>query len=213
MRNSAARIDGTQRGRILDKSARLFAHKGFEETSINDIADEVNISKATIYHYFKSKDEIYTEIIVVTLEGLLAAVQAAVRPSDPPTRRLESFMETHARFFEDNFWAFTAMLIGFGGIRHLSQRARAVDLRDQYEEVLRGILRDGIREGQFREIDPIMAGRAILSVLNWMARWFKPGGSKRAHEFAREYANLLVFGLHAPGLTMEPPSRGNRRRT
>ena len=135
-----------------------------------------------------------------------------MHPTDPPVRRLQSFMGAHARFFEDNFWAFTAMLIGFGGIRHLNQRARAVYLRDQYEDVLRRILRDGVREGQFREIDPIVAGRAVLSVLNWMARWFKPGGSKRAQEFAREYADLLVFGLHSPSLAVEPEARPKLRK-
>jgi len=211
MRRPTLRADGAQRPRILEKSARLFAQKGFEDTSINDIADEVDISKATIYHYFKSKDEIYTEIILDTLERLVEFSKGAINPADPPNRKVDSFMRAHARFFEENFWAFTAMLIGFGGIRQASQRTRAIELRDQYEGTLRGIVREGIKAGEFRNVDPALAARAILSMLNWMARWYKPGGSKPAQEFAREYADLAIFGLHSSGLDAPARSRSRSR--
>jgi AcrR family transcriptional regulator len=213
MRRGAARAEGAQRLRILEKSARLFADKGFEDTSINDIADEVDISKATIYHYFKSKEEIYTEIIIDTLERLVEFSKGAINPSDTPNRKVESFMRAHARFFEENFWAFTAMLIGFGGVRQINQRTRAIDLRDQYEATLRDIVREGIKGGEFRNVDPALAARAMLSMLNWMARWYKPGGTKPAHEFARDYASLAIFGLHTPALAPEPaaPTRPRRR--
>ena len=87
------------------------------------------------------------------------------------------------------------MLIGFGGIRELNRRARAVALRDSYEELLRDVIKAGIEAGEFRKADPVIAARAILSMLNWMARWYKPGGPKRAREFAQEYARLIMQGL------------------
>jgi TetR/AcrR family transcriptional regulator, cholesterol catabolism regulator len=187
-----------QRSRILENSARLFAHQGFEGTSINEIADEVNLSKATIYHYFSGKEDIYTEIILDTLDGLLPSVRDAVERKDTATLRLAAAMEAHAQYFEDNFWAFTAMLIGFGGIRELNRRARAIALRDSYEMLFRDIISNGIASGDFRPVDPAVASRAILSVLNWMVRWYKPGGPKRAREFAQEYAGLIMQGLCAP---------------
>ena len=187
-----------QHSRILENSARLFAHQGFEGTSINEIADEVNLSKATIYHYFSGKEDIYTEIILDTLDGLLPSVRDAVERKDTATLRLAAAMEAHAQYFEDNFWAFTAMLIGFGGIRELNRRARAITLRDNYEMLFRDIISAGITSGDFRPVDPAVASRAILSMLNWMVRWYKPGGSKRAREFAQEYAGLIMQGLCAP---------------
>ncbi len=190
--------DGVQRSRILESSARLFAHQGFEGTSLNEIADEVGLSKATIYHYFVGKEEIYTEIILDTLDRLLPFVKEAVDRKEGARPRLVAAMEAHAQFFEDNFWAFTAMLIGFGGIRELNRRARAVALRDAYEVVFRDIIKAGIESGEFRNVDPIIASRAALSMLNWMVRWYKAGGPKRAREFAREYAGLIMQGLCSP---------------
>ena len=190
--------EGVQRSRILESSARLFAHQGFEGTSLHEIADEVSLSKATIYHYFSGKDEIYSEIILDTLERLLPFVKEAIERKDTPRLRLVAAMEAHAQFFEDNFWGFTAMLIGFGGIRELNRRARAVELRDNYEAIFRDIIKAGIKSGEFRQVDPAVSSRAALSMLNWMARWYKPGGPKRAREFAQEYAYLIMQGLCSP---------------
>jgi len=198
VKRSPRGAENVQRSRILETSARLFAHQGFEGTSINEIADEVNLSKATLYHYFSGKEDIYSEIIVDTLDRLLASVREAVARKDRPPARLVAAMEAHAQFFEDNFWAFTAMLIGFGGIRELNRRARAVALRDIYEAIFRDIVTAGIAAGDFRAGDPAVAARAILSMLNWMARWYKPGGAKRAREFAQEYAALMMRGLCVP---------------
>ena len=190
--------ENIQRSRILENSARLFGHQGFEGTSINEIADEVGLSKATIYHYFSGKEDIYTEIILDTLDRLFPAVQDAIERKDTAESRLIAGMQAHAQFFEDNFWAFAAMLIGFGGIRELNRRARAIALRDAYEALFREIITAGIASGDFRQVDPAVASRAILSMLNWMVRWYKPGGAKRAREFAREYAGLIMQGLCAP---------------
>ncbi|MGH2503697.1 MAG: TetR/AcrR family transcriptional regulator, partial [Ktedonobacterales bacterium] len=71
----------------------------------------------------------------------------------------------------------------------------AAALRERYERLLRAIIAEGARRRQFREVDPASAGRAILSMLNWMARWFQPGGPKTAPEIARDYADLLFYGL------------------
>lgn len=197
----------TQREKIRGRSARLFAHKGFDDTSISDIAEEVDLSKATIYHYYASKDEIYADIIIDALDRLVKHSVAAVARASGPEKQLRAFMEAHARFFEDNFWSFTAMLIGFGGMQRRNERARAVQLRDDYERSLRAILAAGVESRVFRNVDPVTASRAVLSMLNWMARWFKLGGDKRAHEFAREYADLIVIGLQGAGRDDKPAAK------
>ena len=74
-------------------------------------------------------------------------------------------------------------------------RDEAVVLRERYEHLLRDIVADGVRQSQFREVDPASTGRAMLSMLNWMARWFQPGGPKTAPQVAEEYADLLFHGL------------------
>jgi hypothetical protein len=77
------------------------------------------------------------------------------------------------------------MLIGFGGIRELNRRARAVTLRDNYEMLFRDTIKAGIASGDFRKVDPAAASRAAPSMSNRAALWYKLGGPKRAREFAQ----------------------------
>lgn len=185
------------RTRILEEAARLFTEGGYEATSVQDIAEALGLSKAALYHHFRSKEEILLEISLIALEGLVQAGEKALGVEDPEEALL-AFMTAHARYFEENRPFFVAML---QGIQSLSPegRAKTVALRDRHEENLRAILHRGVERGVFRPVDVALAGRAALSLLNWMIRWFKPGGPMRAEEVARAYFDLIHRGLHVEG--------------
>ncbi|AEG33034.1 regulatory protein TetR [Thermus thermophilus SG0.5JP17-16] len=181
------------RTRILQEAAKLFTEKGYEATSVQDLAQALGLSKAALYHHFGSKEEILYEISLLALKGLVAAGEKALEVADPKAALLR-FMEAHARYFEENRPFFVAML---QGIQSLSpeHRAETVRLRDRHEANLRAILKRGMAAGVFREVDVALAGRAVLSMLNWMIRWFRPGGPLRAEEVARFYFDLILKGL------------------
>jgi TetR/AcrR family transcriptional regulator, cholesterol catabolism regulator len=187
----------TTRTRILEEAAKLFTEKGYKTTSVQDIAQATGLSKAALYHHFRSKEEVLYEISLQALEGLIREGEKAL--SEPhPSLALLRFMEGHARFFEENFAFFVTML---QGIKSLSpeKREKTVALRDRHEANLRTILRRGIEAGVFRPVDVALAGRAVLSMLNWMIRWFRPGGPMRAEEMARGYYDLILRGLEREG--------------
>lgn len=186
-----------QRDRVIACAAELFAREGFENVGMERLADAVGISKAGIYHYFRAKHEILDAIVVTTLDGLADAVTAAVDEARTPRQRFASFMTAHAAYFEANYWAFTAMLVGFGGIRSPAMRGAVVEQRDRYESLLRQIIADGIQSGDFRPVDLGTASRAALSMLNWMVRWFDPSGPERATDLATAYVELLLDGIRA----------------
>lgn len=175
----------------------LFARSGFDASSLNELAEEIGISKAGIYHYFKTKQDVYDALIVQTLHGLVEYVSGVVAGMDAPVDQLLAFMTAHADYFERNHAAFRAMLVSFTSMSAPESRREAVELRTSYEQLLRGIIAQGVTEGSFREVDPAWTGRAVLSMLNWMARWFQPGGEKTAADVAQEYADLLVRGLRS----------------
>ncbi|BCH26382.1 TetR family transcriptional regulator [Mesorhizobium sp. L-8-10] len=181
------------RQRILDHAARLFAEKGYETSSLAELAERLGLTKPALYNYFASKQELYDAIILVTLSGLVETVTAAVACESSPSAKLRRFMMSHARYFEAHHDGFVAMLIGFGGMDSMEFRKEALALRNEHEHLLRAILADGVEAGAFRTIDPVTASRAILSLLNWMARWFKPGGGKSAEQFALDYFELLAL--------------------
>ncbi|RZS86782.1 TetR/AcrR family transcriptional regulator [Pigmentiphaga kullae] len=182
------------RERILLEASKLFAQSGYESSSIGELAAAIGVSKPAIYHYFATKQDIYDAIILQALQGLTDAVVPAVNAQPAPLDKLRVFMTAHAAYLERNYWSFVAMLVGFSGMSP-SYRDDAARLRDAYERLLRRILEQGAREGVFRPGQVVTSGRAVLSLLNWMARWFKPGHGSTAEQIALDYFELLSAGL------------------
>jgi AcrR family transcriptional regulator len=183
------------RRRILELAAQLFAEKGYDAASIADLAALMGVSKAAVFHYFQTKQQIYDAIILQALEGLVRTVSEQVRLESTPQARLRRFMSAHAAYFEAHQAEFVMMLAGFGGMDNAGFREEATRLRDEHEHLLRAILSEGIAVGVFRAANVGTAARAVLSMLNWMARWFKPGGGSTAEDVALEYYDLLAGGL------------------
>src|SRR4051812_14691616 len=102
-----------QRDRVIARAAELFARDGFENVGLGQIAEAAEMSKAGLYHYFRAKREILDEIVLMTLDGLIESVGGAVETAATPRERFVAFLTAHASYFEENYWAFTAMLVGF----------------------------------------------------------------------------------------------------
>ncbi|MFJ3465704.1 TetR/AcrR family transcriptional regulator [Achromobacter spanius] len=184
------------RERILEEAAKLFARSGYDGSSISDLAGAIGVSKAAIYHYYPTKQDIYDAIILEVLEGLTHTVGRDVAGAEGGAARLRAFMVGHARYFEQHHAQFVTMLIGYSGMA-LSERDDAARLRDNYEKQLREVIAQGVADGAFRALDVAATGRAVLSMLNWMVRWYKPGQGDSAESIADGYFDLLVGGMRA----------------
>jgi AcrR family transcriptional regulator len=182
---------------ILAHAAELFSQGGYEVTSLQDVAAAVGITKAAIYHYFPTKQVLYETIIMDLLGRLEAYVfQASASETTGPARLL-AIMQAHARFFEANYAAFVTLLHGVSGLsRQVSEQERVV--RDRYEMMLRSTLSEAHDKGELRVRDVQATAIGILSMMNWMSRWYKPDGSRRAEDFAAEFYDLIHDGLR-PG--------------
>lgn len=96
------------RDRILDEAAVLFGEGGFDNGSMNVVAERLGVSKAAVYHYFDTKQSVYDAIIVRTLGGLLEHVSRAVAASTTAEDKLKSFMVSHAAYFEKTIGVLSA---------------------------------------------------------------------------------------------------------
>jgi AcrR family transcriptional regulator len=184
------------RERILEEAAKLFARSGYDGSSVSDLAAALGVSKAAIYHYYTTKQDIYDAIILGVLSGLTQTVGQDVARAVGAADRLRAFMVGHARYFEQHHAEFVTMLIGYSGMA-LPEREDAARLRDGYEKRLREVIAQGVDDGVFKPLDVPAAGRAVLSMLNWMVRWYKPGQGDSAERIAAGYFDLLVGGMRA----------------
>lgn len=181
-------------------AAERIATIGYEQTSLGDIAAELDLTRPALYHYFATKQEIFTEIALTAIQGIYVYVSAAVEASraqgDSSGEQLRVFMIGHAEYFESNYWMINATIAGYGGIsrQELGHIEEIEKGRDDYRDLLHEILRNGFDNGEFQTGDTDAVGRSIFQLLN-ITRWYRPGGEKNALDIALENFELVMGGL------------------
>jgi TetR/AcrR family transcriptional regulator, cholesterol catabolism regulator len=189
-----------RRAQIIEVAARLFAEKGYQGTSIQEIAAAVGMLKGSLYYHIQSKEDLLLAIIEKAhQDGITMLRERLARPHPDALSRLRSLVEGHICNLTSNLVAVTVF---FQEFRLLGQqeRRRIVAERDEYEEEVRKILRDGQSEGTMcPDLDVPMTARTILGALNWTYHWYKPEGSLHADEVASILADLALRTVRCEG--------------
>jgi TetR/AcrR family transcriptional regulator, cholesterol catabolism regulator len=191
---------------ILDVAAAMFAEHGFDAVSLTDIANEVGLSKATLYHYFPRKEEILGTIVVATIRDLNAYIDQAVARAATPEARLVAFLEAQADFFELHQHRFQVLVTRFSNLTEPRLRDQVVEWRVNYENTIKGIIRDGVNAGVFHTDRLNSVVRAVLASVYWLARWYRSDGPQRARDIARAYADVVLYGV-----SVKPRPQGTGR--
>ena len=182
-----------QRGAILRSAARLFRERGYADTGMRDIAAAADISAANVYHYFDGKDELLFYCQDSALDRMLAAVAEARHSETSATGRLQRILLAHVRTLLDEVEGASAHL----HTESLPPKLRAalVRKRDRYEQALRRVIADGIRQGELADMDPAIVARAMLGAMNWTVTWFRPDGTSSADAIGELLTRFLVRGI------------------
>lgn len=184
---------------LIEIASRLFAAHGYAGTSLRDIAEEANITKAALYYHFPNKEALYEQIVVDNLQGLIDRVSEAIKPTDSATEQVRAFMLTAADVFAEAPDAWIAGSHVFWSGMGPQVRAAAVSRRDQFEKLLRACIAKGIASGEFRDVDAAVAGRLLLSTLNQMTRWIKLEGRLKPRQVIEQYLDIILIGMKTPG--------------
>lgn len=182
---------------ILTESAQLFATKGYDGASMRDIAEACGISKSLLYHHFASKDEIYARIALGSTRELYNFVVRRIPGTGPASEKILAFMVATADYFARYRWAWMASTAAFWNDSHRSRQRERMEWRDRYEALLRGLIEEAIATGEFRDLDVPLAGRLILSSLNWMQRWYNPNKPLTPRQIAAAFHDMIFNGLKA----------------
>ena len=180
---------------ILSTSARLFATSGYDGTSMRDIADACGISKSLLYHHFADKDEIFARIALGSTRELYHFVHDRLPDGAAPSERIRAFMAATGEYFQRYRWAWIASTGAFWSDPQQRRQKERLMWRDRYEGLIRALIQEAIDAGEIRPVDVPLAGRLVLSVLNWMHRWYKPEKGLAASEIAKTYFDMVFNGL------------------
>jgi AcrR family transcriptional regulator len=184
---------------ILDTGTNLFAEKGYDATSMRDIANAAGVSKALLYHHFASKEDIYARIAFSATKHLNAFVRERIPQDGTAAEKLRAFMVAAATFFGQHRSAWVAASNAFWSDPDRHRMERRLARRREFESMLRDIIREGVESGEFNPVDPAMTGRLVLSGINWMHRWHDPDKPLTPEEIVDQYADILLGGVKKPG--------------
>jgi len=183
-----------RREEILHAALRAFRTQGYHGTTLEDIALQLGVRKTALYHYFPDKEAI---LYACHREGLeeVAGILTEARRRSTYAERLAYAVREHVRVMTDTLEGSSlALEVSALAPRH---RAEVIAARDRYERALRDIVRRGIAAGEFRPVDAKLAVFAILGAINWVARWYAPGGAVRPPALGSHFSDHLVRGLLA----------------
>jgi AcrR family transcriptional regulator len=179
---------------ILEAAAQVFSQKGFHGASMQDIAQAVNLQKASLYHHVSSKQEILFDLLNQALDLLIERITAVLDPADPPEVRLRraicTYLQTLAEYQE-----LAAVLV----LEHRSLdpelSLQHIPRRDRFESLWRDLIIEGQQVGVYTCAHPSLIARALLGVMNWTITWYRQDGPLSAEQIAGQFTDLFLLGL------------------
>jgi AcrR family transcriptional regulator len=175
---------------VLDEAARLFRSRGFEGTSVREIARAVGMLPGSLYCHFETKEALLVAVYVKGVQQITDAVQSAVARRSDPWDRLEAACIAHleAILHEDDY---AQVVVRVRPADVPAADSSLVALRNQYEALFTRLIHDlPLARGTDRSALRLM----LIGALNWSQVWYRPGGRLNPRAIARKFIGLLRQG-------------------
>jgi AcrR family transcriptional regulator len=183
---------------LLARAADLFAERGYNGTSLQDIADTMGMTRPAIYHYFENKDALLIALVDGVTEGREALLRSIRRNPDlTPEEKLQQAMHQMALQVAEYSPRFRLLILSASDLpKHIAmQNDRA---RSEVTEHLMAIISEGIKAGALYDLNARLASYAILGMCNSIAWWFKPDGDMTPSAVADLVTELTLRSLKRP---------------
>ena len=181
---------------ILQSAAQVFRQKGFHGASMADIAEAVQLQKASLYHHFGSKQEILLELLDRALEMVTERMAEVMAREISTDEKLRLAMRVYLKTLSEQGDLVSVLLLEF---RSLDPEffARHTPNRDRFERMWRDLIQQGVDEGAFRCDSVSMASRGLLGAMNWTVTWYRRDGPMTMEQIADSFADLFLSGLRS----------------
>lgn len=194
---SASNEASVREDQILEVAARLFKERGYHGATLQDIAQEIGVTRTAVYHYFSSKEEVFLRIAehaIETVPSIFEEIASSDAPPEEKMRRLlHDFIQANLRN-GPNWW-----LLLTEGERNLPPNVyrRLYRTVRQNDAILQRVFREGVQSGKFVDLDPKISVFAMAGACNWLARWYSPRGQMEPDRIADTFMQILERGYLA----------------
>lgn len=186
----------TTKATISACAARLFRKRGYQATSMRDIAEAVEIKAASIYNHFSSKQEILSSLLLKMARLFTEGMRKVKENTDDPADQLEQLIQLHVRLTVEDTDAI-ALIAGEWIHLEAPELHDYLKLREAYEREFKYILDTGKANGTFRNIDTEIMLFSILSSLRWLYSWYNKNRDYQPEKLADQMISSLMGGIMA----------------
>lgn len=180
---------------ILEVAAQIIRQKGYHATSMQDIAEAVNLQKASLYHHVSSKQEILLSLLDQALELITERISPIAKGDGSADEKLRQSCQLYLELLAEHGDLVSVLLLEHRSLEP-EYHSRHIPRRDRFERLWRDMIREGIDSGKFCETtDPALTARALLGILNWTITWYRSDGSLTIKQIANYITTLSLNGL------------------
>ena len=190
----AALFDDERAGRIYRTAAKMIYEKGFAATSMNEIAEAVELTKPGLYYYVKGKKELLFAIMSFAMDLLDVEVVAPAEETRDPAARLRVVISRHARLLTHDAGALAILIDEVGGLSD-EQRVAITARKRAYFDFIRETLEQLKSEGRLRAIDTTTATFSLLGMVMWLSRWYQTGGRMAGDVVVDDVTEIALNGV------------------
>lgn len=183
-----------RRAMIADEAVQLFVQQGFNETSMRQIARGTGMGKSTLYDYFPSKDDIIVYVLQHHMADLMNQAHSILAQPVSAVEKLRAVMNMHLTFLLDQKAFYLRLMFEAQRLKVESQQRIQV-ARYAFQDMVKGLVEQGILEGSFREVDPTMAMKTLFSMMTPVVYTSRPSGTPQ--EMLEWGLDLVLNGLQA----------------
>ena len=184
---------------ILRSAAHIFLEKGFDATSMNEVAERAGVTKPGLYYHFEGKRELLFAIMSYAMDILERETGAAAAAADTAEDRLRGILHAHARLMAGELESPVSILV-IDEIDALqpAHREEITARKRAYFDTIRGSLEDLEAGGELRPVDPTTATFSLLGMVMWLVKWYEPGGRLGTEEVAVQVTELALGAVLRP---------------
>lgn len=191
--------NGTQKSNdraqeIYLTAAQMFFERGFELTSLSDLSDVLNITKAGLYYYFESKQDLLFRIVTLGLDSVKNEVLDPARDIRDPEERLKFIILNHGRLAAEGNHAVIIISHEINSLTS-TQREAVMKRRREYFDFVRATLVELEQQGKLQDIDITTATFTLFGMILWLPRWYRPNGKRSVEKVCRDVCDMAIKGL------------------
>ena len=181
-----------RRHEIFHSSVALILKQGFANTSMQEIAEAAGVGKSTLYDYFPTKDHVLLFVFEEELDILQGQAEDIAAQDIPVEEKLLKILEAQLEYLLNNKNFFTELSMQVMQLGQTGQQ-RIMKKRYAYQDLLRGVLEQGGREGVFRPVNTRLAARAMIETMEVLVYTTRPTGTPR--EMLGDVLDMFMHGI------------------